>query len=97
MKKSNCLAMILAGGKGSRLGVLTKDQAKPGLLFGGKYRIIEGCDYLGVVTALDGKKGIGFVRTTKDTAGETIEVLQSLPIPVRILSRQEALAQAEQK
>ena len=27
-------------------------------------RIIEGCDYLGVVTALDGKKGIGFVRTT---------------------------------
>ena len=36
-------------------------------------RIIEGCDYLGVVTALDGKKGIGFVRTTKDTAGETIE------------------------
>lgn len=60
-------------------------------------RIIEGCDYLGVVTALDGKKGIGFVRTTKDTAGKTIEVLQSLPIPVRILSRQEALAQAEQK
>ena len=41
MRKSNCLAMILAGGKGSRLGVLTKDQAKPGLLFGGKYRIID--------------------------------------------------------
>ena len=34
-------------------------------------RIIEGCDYLGVVTALDGRKGLGFVRTTKDTAGET--------------------------
>ncbi|WP_281520099.1 glucose-1-phosphate adenylyltransferase [Acidaminococcus timonensis] len=33
--------MILAGGKGSRLGVLTKDLAKPGLLFGGKYRIID--------------------------------------------------------
>lgn len=41
MRKSNCLAMILAGGKGSRLGVLTKDLAKPGLLFGGKYRIID--------------------------------------------------------
>lgn len=41
MRKSNCLAMVLAGGKGSRLGVLTKDQAKPGLLFGGKYRIID--------------------------------------------------------
>ena len=41
MRKSNCLAMILAGGRGSRLGVLTKDQDKPGLLFGGKYRIID--------------------------------------------------------
>ncbi len=41
MKKSNCLAMILAGGRGSRLGVLTKDMAKPGMLFGGKYRIID--------------------------------------------------------
>lgn len=58
-------------------------------------RIIEGCDYLGVVTALDGKKGIGFVRTTKDTAKETKDVLQSLPIPVRILTRLEALAEAE--
>ena len=44
-------------------------------------RIIEGCDYLGVVTALDGKQGIGFVRTTADTAGETREVLRALPIP----------------
>lgn len=59
-------------------------------------RIIEGCDYLGVVTALDGKKGIGFVRTTKDTAKETKDVLQSLPIPVCILTRLEALAEAEQ-
>ena len=59
-------------------------------------RIIEGCDYLGVVTALDGKKGIGFVRTTKDTAQETKDVLQSLPIPVRILTRLEAFAEAEQ-
>lgn len=59
MKKSNCLAMILAGGKGSRLGVLTKDQAKPGLLFGGKYRIIDfplsncrnsGIDTVGILT-----------------------------------------------
>ena len=41
MKKSNCLAMILAGGRGSRLGVLTKDLAKPGMLLGGKYRIID--------------------------------------------------------
>ncbi len=54
MRKSNCLAMILAGGKGSRLGVLTKDQAKPGLLFGGKYRIIDftlsNCRHSGIST-----------------------------------------------
>ena len=46
--------MILAGGKGSRLGVLTKDQAKPGLLFGGKYRIIDftlsNCRHSGIGT-----------------------------------------------
>jgi glucose-1-phosphate adenylyltransferase len=54
MRKSNCLAMILAGGKGSRLGVLTKNQAKPGLLFGGKYRIIDfplsNCRHSGIGT-----------------------------------------------
>ena len=59
MRKSDCLAMILAGGKGSRLGVLTKSLAKPGLLFGGKYRIIDfalsncrhsGIDTVGILT-----------------------------------------------
>jgi glucose-1-phosphate adenylyltransferase len=33
--------MLLAGGQGSRLGVLTKDRAKPAIPFGGKYRIID--------------------------------------------------------
>lgn len=37
----DCLAMILAGGQGSRLGVLTKNVAKPAVSFGGKYRIID--------------------------------------------------------
>lgn len=60
-------------------------------------RIIEGCEYLGVVTALDGKKGLGFVRTTADTAKETKEMLQSLPFPVMILSRAEAVSRAEIK
>lgn len=41
MQRTECLAMILAGGKGSRLGVLTKNVAKPAVLFGGKYRIID--------------------------------------------------------
>lgn len=41
MRKTECLAMILAGGQGSRLGSLTKKVAKPAVPFGGKYRIID--------------------------------------------------------
>lgn len=41
MQKTECLAMILAGGQGSRLGALTKKIAKPAVPFGGKYRIID--------------------------------------------------------
>lgn len=38
---SECIAMILAGGQGSRLGTLTRKLAKPAVPFGGKYRIID--------------------------------------------------------
>jgi glucose-1-phosphate adenylyltransferase len=41
MIKKKCVAMLLAGGKGSRLHSLTKDLAKPAVPFGGKYRIID--------------------------------------------------------
>lgn len=41
MKKKKCIAMLLAGGQGSRLGSLTKHIAKPAVSFGGKYRIID--------------------------------------------------------
>jgi glucose-1-phosphate adenylyltransferase len=41
MKKKKCIAMLLAGGQGSRLGSLTKNIAKPAVSFGGKYRIID--------------------------------------------------------
>ncbi len=41
MAKENCVAMLLAGGKGSRLSSLTKSLAKPAVPFGGKYRIID--------------------------------------------------------
>lgn len=53
------VAMLLAGGQGSRLGVLTKTIAKPAVLYGGKYRIIDfslsncinsGIDTVGVLT-----------------------------------------------
>jgi glucose-1-phosphate adenylyltransferase len=41
MVKKRCVAMLLAGGKGSRLSSLTKNLAKPAVPFGGKYRIID--------------------------------------------------------
>ena len=59
MKNKECIAMILAGGQGSRLGVLTRNIAKPAVQFGGKYRIIDfpltnctlsGIDTVGVLT-----------------------------------------------
>lgn len=59
MKSKECIAMILAGGQGSRLGSLTKKIAKPAVPFGGKYRIIDfplsnchnsGIDMVGVLT-----------------------------------------------
>lgn len=54
MGKKQVVAMILAGGQGSRLGVLTKDVAKPAVPFGGKYRIIDfplsNCSNSGIYT-----------------------------------------------
>lgn len=59
MVKKEMIAMLLAGGQGSRLGVLTSKVAKPAVSFGGKYRIIDfplsncinsGVDTVGVLT-----------------------------------------------
>ena len=59
MVKKEMIAMLLAGGQGSRLGVLTAHVAKPAVAFGGKYRIIDfplsncinsGIDTVGVLT-----------------------------------------------
>lgn len=59
MRKKEWIAMILAGGQGSRLTLLTKKIAKPAVYFGGKYRIIDfvlsncsnsGIDTVGVLT-----------------------------------------------
>ncbi len=41
IKKQECVAMLLAGGQGSRLKLLTEKTAKPAVTFGGKYRIID--------------------------------------------------------
>ena len=59
LKKKECIAMLLAGGQGSRLYTLTEKTAKPAVPFGGKYRIIDfpmsncvnsGIDTVGVLT-----------------------------------------------
>ena len=41
LRKKRCVAMLLAGGQGTRLGVLTRQMAKPAVPYGGKYRIID--------------------------------------------------------
>ena len=74
MIKKEMIAMLLAGGQGSRLGVLTAKVAKPAVAFGGKYRIIDfplsncinsGVDTVGVLTqypplGLNPHIGLGF-------------------------------------
>ncbi len=59
IRKKKCVAMLLAGGQGSRLYALTNNMAKPAVSFGGKYRIIDfplsncvnsGIDTVGVLT-----------------------------------------------
>jgi len=59
MKRKECIALILAGGRGSRLGSLTSHMAKPMMFFGGNYRLIDftlsnckhsGIDTIGILT-----------------------------------------------
>ena len=59
LRKKRCVAMLLAGGQGTRLGILTSNMAKPAVPYGGKYRIIDfplsncsnsGIDTVGVLT-----------------------------------------------
>ena len=79
MIKKEMIAMLLAGGQGSRLGVLTSNMAKPAVAFGGKYRIIDfplsncinsGIDTVGVLTQyqplrLNTHIGIGDRKSTR--------------------------------
>ena len=70
MMKKEMIAMLLAGGQGSRLGVLTEKVAKPAVAFGGKYRIIDfplsNCINSGIDTCLlytSGSDGMTSVHT----------------------------------
>ncbi|MDI6617799.1 MAG: glucose-1-phosphate adenylyltransferase [Clostridiales bacterium] len=72
MRPKECIAMLLAGGQGNRLGVLTKNLAKPAVPFGGKYRIIDftlsncansGIDTVGVLTQYRPHKLNSYIST----------------------------------
>ena len=83
MSKKECVAMLLAGGQGSRLGALTAQVAKPAVSFGGKYRIIDfslsncissGIDTVGVLTqyrpmVLNAYIGTGAAWDLNETGG----------------------------
>ena len=67
-QKKRCIVMLLAGGQGSRLKVLTEKTAKPAVPFGGKYRIIDfplsncvnsGIDTVGILTPSSVRTGFG--------------------------------------
>ena len=85
--KKEMIAMLLAGGQGSRLGILTSNMAKPAVSFGGKYRIIDfplsncinsGVDTVGVLTQymplrLNSHVGIGIPwDLDKNVGGVTV-------------------------
>lgn len=70
--------MLLAGGQGSRLGVLTKNGAKPAVSFGGKYRIIDfplsncinsGIDTVGVLYSISTTSTKFSYRNTRNSVG----------------------------
>ena len=84
MKQNNMLAMILAGGRGSRLHELTNKVAKPAVSYGGKYRIIDfplsncansGINVVGVLTQYEDAKESGvFVLPPREKADANLDV-----------------------
>ena len=95
MIKKEMIAMLLAGGQGSRLGVLTSKVAKPAVSFGGKYRIIDfplsncinsGVDTVGVLTQyqplrLNTHIGIGGIQVPQMRSIRTLITWRAL-IPI---------------
>ena len=86
MIKKEMIAMLLAGGQGSRLGVLTAKVAKPAVSFGGKYRIIDfplsncinsGVDTVGVLTQYQPLRSGGQYRAVLSLYGTVLHVLLS--------------------
>lgn len=54
-------------------------------------RILEGYEYLGILTTIDPRRAVCCIHSTADTRQDVIDVLTHLDIPVKILSREEML------
>ena len=58
-------------------------------------RILEGYEYLGVLTTLDVKRATCVIRSTADTRADVVALMEGLDVPVKILSgKEEALSEA---
>lgn len=54
-------------------------------------RILEGYEYLGILTTIDPRRAVCCIHSTADTRQDVMDVLNHLDIPVKILSREETL------
>ena len=85
MSKKECIAMLLAGGQGSRLGALTSNVAKPAVSFGGKFRIIDfalsNCANSGINTV-----GVGQVEAARSLGMSFNRILAKIVIPQALRS-----------
>lgn len=54
-------------------------------------RILEGYEYLGILTTIDPRRAVCCIHSTADTRQDVIDVLTHLDIPMKILSREETL------
>lgn len=88
MKQNSMLAMILAGGRGSRLHDLTNKVAKPAVSYGGKYRIVDfplsncansGVDVVGVLTQYESIQLNSYVAAGERTSPPVFFFLTSAP------------------
>ena len=73
MGKTEMMAMLLAGGQGSRLGILTKEIAKPAVMFGGKYRIIDLMQEFQAEMV-----GVGVLMATKEPHNKLVDDFKTL-------------------
>src|SRR5215470_15623656 len=69
MQRDRVLALILAGGKGSRLEPLTRERSKPAVPFGGRYRIVDFVLSLYVLVQYMSQSLIEHLRTAWQTSG----------------------------